>query len=295
MSQFHNWHQFMLMMRSNQWEPLITGTHKHTRQISLSTLWTVFGYIVINFGWCFASLSWGPEPGAQPGDISVNRMCKLMILVLAALWNTGWTHSSKQWHRAISALKGESPSLRSILDFQIPPDTNFLTIPPDSLEHLNYLLRVVYIPEQSPMKHILRGVDIPDLYEINQVLNYDGFWNEINANPERYSRMFADYVARQYQRQDLRAMKLMSQEEQEYQECAKDYDSFIAPITNLLSQILFNPCDEEEGGSPLPCINGTLPSFKMYRDGWKSELPFCSLISFFFFNHESIHFFRPPH
>ena len=58
-------------------------------------------------------------------------------------------------------------------------------------------------------------------------------------------------------------------EEELYEECALDYDSFVAPITNPLANAILDNCSDVSPGEP--CKNGTLPDVQPYRAGRRSR------------------------
>ncbi|ELU07110.1 hypothetical protein CAPTEDRAFT_189005 [Capitella teleta] len=182
-------------------------------------------------------------------------MFRLLLLVLTSL-NAGITHGSKQWHKTVSRLTGEYPTINNFFNAHtLQSPHKFLE--GEALDRVNYLLRFVNIPDTSPLKGILDGVSYPAL---RTDPSYDGIRHLLQQDPEKTAEMFTNYMKRVYQRDNA-----LTSQERVYQECAKDYDSFVAPITNPLIRLIFDPCEETNGTSP--CYNATLPTFTQYPEG----------------------------
>jgi hypothetical protein len=198
-------------------------------------------------------------------------MLRFVFLLLTAALELGHARSSSQWEKTVSKLSWEYPSLRSLFTTQLATERGQPLLKQVDLKRTNYLLRFLHLPESSSLRAILDGATFPD--NINGV-SYESINHLLRQDEEQSVQMLRDYISRVYERQ---GMTMLTRADREYQECAKDFESFIGPITNPLIELLFDSCEETEWVEP--CYNGTLPRLRMYPDGRKSKWVHSILIT----------------
>ena len=158
----------------------------------------------------------------------------------------------------------------------------------DELRGMRFLLRSAYLSDDMPVKQILDGAALPDLNTIAN-LNFVKVLQLVHSDPSLmrgFAEQYSAYAARQQNRHE--AMRVLSQtetptgellEETLYEECAKDYDSFVAPITNPLTNVMVPECDGTDSAKVPSCRNETLPDVPQYRQGRRSKYTQCDCLA----------------
>ena len=118
-----------------------------------------------------------------------------------------------------------------------------------SISTLSYeyrdLLEKVYRLEDN-LKSAIRGLSVPQKYILDIFLGLQGQIDPFSAN---YNEPM---------------------EERDFDECAKDFDAFLAPVTNLLANLFIIECSNGDGNI---CRNGTLP-----RLPWQTWATACECV-----------------
>ena len=179
-------------------------------------------------------------------------------------------------HRTVMGLREDYPALAALGSrlFHSPP-SSLHTQPPDisaeDLRGLRFLLRFANLQDNMPVKQILDGASLPDL-QAPASLSFPHILQAVRSNPalqQTLADRYPAYVDRQASRQ-AGGERAREEGEALYEECARDYDSFVAPITNPLTNSLLDECEDQPDPS-VPCRNATLPDIPQYPGGRRSQ------------------------
>ena len=152
------------------------------------------------------------------------------------------------------------------------------------LEVLTYVLGLYRMQDARTLQLLLEGLLASDIHHMAG-LNAASIINKIKADPSLHLEFARKYALHQNQLQrrfhphnvhdggsgNIGHTDLS--EEDLYEECWRDYESFIAPITTPLSSMLLEEC--EEVGASVPCRNGTLPPVP--RQDWAPRSEYTGL------------------
>lgn len=180
-------------------------------------------------------------------------------------------------------LRLQNPALDALgerlYSFESPPveDEDPFEIDEKERAAFEHIFQFANLAENMPLKQLIDGVPHPDLNRISH-LSFSHIYEAFHADQSllhRFTRDFAAYVERQTGRGNIELDTLPegstveNRLEMEYEECAKDYDSFVTPITNPLANLLLPECEEVNEGEP--CRNETLPQVQQHVGGRRSE------------------------
>ena len=191
------------------------------------------------------------------------------------MWSLLWMVSPSLW----PLIQADRPRIPHGCSYHTPHFS------PQQLEVLRYGFRFANLRDDMPVKLLLEGAQPPDVQPLAS-LSAAMLVHTIKADPHLLREFARKYALCQkkhikegsHHRHSASTGDIgtsqrdlpESHEEEAYEGCVKDYDSFVAPITNALSNVILEEC-EEGGRTAAPCRNGTLPTVPQHEWGARCE------------------------